>query len=1314
MEDVRFRAEKPAQLLATQESAVRTVVRGIARIANENDNQKQQIFVDPDFSDADRQEAANAQRSDKEGDEATKRPHQVFLIDGSRGSGKTYTLLTIEYALAQLSALCGRQPSSGAWTQRFSDWLDGPKTQTQSGSAQKPRESATDNSAIPKLARLAEIASHHGRLAHTLRIIFPGDMEDGDAVMEAIFAAMTTATKRIVAGCGDNEKRAREGEDLIKELRGAVAQGWYFARRFGLDAIVRDSTDYNDLVSLFEQESRKAAHRIDAWRSYIVKYLKYHHSALLVVMLDDSDVRSELTENILHAMRMYLDHPRIVTVVAGNLKSMRISLLHLKMAALSPAVKALNSLGHPTAREWRRHERKEIEDYLEKILPPEQRVRVNPPQIVRSMNAEGKQALSDFEVIVEKSMAQICKDLMDKHRQRFLDVKFRLAIKRELGRSDAASQDEARTLEYFLSWWLFANRYREQLRPQSVRQLKTWKMFLDEASGTFSNSKRLPVMLFDNPANFTLIHRMSDEDPRVADWLRRQDIEASWVGRRRFKINDSDIDEGVYTYDYLKYRLDLGIAMPMRDNSDEVVSKVMLPWLVGRSYTRRFFQPRQMPRRHRSVGLARWLNHAAIPANCVYFSDLSRLPDISFVGGLFNENSDRKAVDEIQSGAWEARLPDRWMELIEDRQDSPEDEHLLRYLREIVFEALRETGDATSGELDIVLDPPDPYEKRRHGVYEHFIDDEWECLKLDEHDRRDRFRLAASFLPSKRKSTVEEAKNSYDVSNRSERRPDIRLPRMLALYSAIATDIRRAWHAIRIHQGSPLFSDGSDGNTRQPFEHKAFAAIANRDLMPLPTLQQIQDVLEASDWTRGLLKVFSMANVDAVFASEEGDAVMKKAGKETEKLLRDFKFLFGEAQGLKEQQDILDPHKPQGREEEEDFQRWTRTLRALCRTACDGWPVHDERPTVFLEKIFFREATLEGLDVKGFMLDIFKSEPASASSEDDPELNARIRNGRAGRNLVWLLWGLAPSLPAVIHANVMSFVYQAELERAAEAKYLVSRLYGQKNEDGSKRQDAKHDNNDESESSKSCEKPKDAERSKVEEYYDEAIETARKWSELVGKLAIIVRYVKIKCLQLDAALFLDRMYRDAFQCEPEKRNPNDLSMPSDATPKNSAGLADIGKFLEKCGYNPGRLGYEAHGLNHLKDLAEIRLSFWSPDNGIRTLGTGLAIHPDVAPSSLFGDDWMKDLFQRNSVRKVLIKDYKEGDSNKSGDNPLSVNGLFGEVEQWLWAASRSLRKLRSRIEPKGTQKKKEPQKATGEPPPQSGDPETPAPGNTQA
>jgi len=94
------------------------------------------------------------------------------------------------------------------------------------------------------------------------------------------------------------------------------------------------------------------------------------------------------------------------------------------------------------------------------------------------------------------------------------------------------------------------------------------------------------------------------------------------------------------------------------------------------------------------------------------------------------------------------------------------------------------------------------------------------------------------------------------------------------------------------------------------------------------------------------------------------------------------------------------------------------------------------------------------------------------------------------------------------------------------------------------------------------------------------------------------------------------------------------------------------------------------------------------------IDTGLAIFPDVAPSTLFGDRWLIDLLHRPTTVGLLRQDGEwEFDPKKSPgtagqgqttgepeDEPLSVNGIFGETEQWLWSASRSVKKLNGVLE----------------------------------
>src|SRR5260221_1235290 len=118
--------------------------------------------------------------------------------------------------------------------------------------------------------------------------------------MEMIFAAMTDEIDHRITATSRNAIRTASpdaGETLKNELRDNVERGWYFAKRFGLDAIIRDSIDYGDLVERFESESRASSNRIHAWRAYVDKYLDFVEADALVILLDDSDVLPELTQD---------------------------------------------------------------------------------------------------------------------------------------------------------------------------------------------------------------------------------------------------------------------------------------------------------------------------------------------------------------------------------------------------------------------------------------------------------------------------------------------------------------------------------------------------------------------------------------------------------------------------------------------------------------------------------------------------------------------------------------------------------------------------------------------------------------------------------------------------------------------------------------------------------------------------------------------------------------------------------------------------------------------------------------------------------
>ena len=358
-------AMRPDDLLESQTPAIRGILDRICEIA------------------AKISEPGQAHRSDAIANDD--RPHYAFLIDGGRGSGKTFTLLTIWHVLRGLNGHpSARIDQTGEST--FQDFLYGSKAEAAQADAKAEAKQKWKKLDHADALRSA-VADRRASGLETIKIIFPGDMVGGDSVMESVFAEIS---ERITSSLTTLDAQARSGgskaitesmtkfKDLARRLREDVEQGWYFARRFGLEPLYRDSLDYEDLVQRWGDQVKRASFRIDNWRKFIRDFLDANEKSALVVMIDDSDVRPDLTEDVLHSIRMFLNHPRIIIVLAGNLKSMRDALVYQAMKRIGPSIDALNQDKHPSATEWRRRERQQIEEYLEKVLPPAQRYYISP------------------------------------------------------------------------------------------------------------------------------------------------------------------------------------------------------------------------------------------------------------------------------------------------------------------------------------------------------------------------------------------------------------------------------------------------------------------------------------------------------------------------------------------------------------------------------------------------------------------------------------------------------------------------------------------------------------------------------------------------------------------------------------------------------------------------------------------------------------------------------------------------------------------------------------------------------------------------
>lgn len=295
----------------------------------------------------------NDQPSPYEEHQNTRRPSQVFFIDGARGAGKTSLLITLRWLLARLGAGSSRPKTAADNPDQLLNRIvqDLRHRVTGKNEGNSPRGGSIDLSTL-HVDKLNFLTQHVGansvprRTAICLSIIHPADLEDRQPILEGIFAQMSCVLDGRIAKAKKSSSKGTEStthvlEELKTEITKKVAKGWHLSRQAGVDAILRDSVDYNDYLEQMGAANQESHSRVVTWRRYVNKFLDSMDAELLVILLDDADNRPEVTLDIFHTARIFLDHPRIITVLAGNLRSMRQSLMTEELARLSTAMESL-------------------------------------------------------------------------------------------------------------------------------------------------------------------------------------------------------------------------------------------------------------------------------------------------------------------------------------------------------------------------------------------------------------------------------------------------------------------------------------------------------------------------------------------------------------------------------------------------------------------------------------------------------------------------------------------------------------------------------------------------------------------------------------------------------------------------------------------------------------------------------------------------------------------------------------------------------------------------------------------------------------
>ncbi len=572
-----------------------------------------------------------------------RRPRHVFYIDGARGSGKTTLLLAAREHLQYLG--CGDELEDrpripphieDAYVAIRNDNCfanEGPEFS-------KPLQAG-------KLFRSPH-QSPKGRPKRTtlvFPVLFPSDLDNAQPIMEGLFAFMDGQLAIEIENAGNiskayhqplKEERVRAGRELQRRLHRDVTKSWFLSKQEGIEAILRDSHNYDKFLENRGRASGQSYRRVHDWRQFVNEYLDYFGAQMLAIFIDDTDVIPESSTDILHTLRIFLDHPRIVTAVAGNLRTLRQSLVWLAMSRMRRSMGALSSRAGSTALEWRQFLRHQIEEYLDKVVPRPQRQFLS-LRTPLGNNPEGDSDLERF-LSPAKSLAEYCNHRMDVWLHRFFQTKIETNNRWHDGKREIGDAKEHAQLEHLLSWWLFRHWYLEKLGPRTPRELKTLVHYTchDENAkhSIFRRNKnwhekRLAVILFENSENHELVHRFGDGDWRVTEWLSRQELSSEWIGNRSFYINGRKIPEGTYSYNYICYRLDLGMALPLRENMESEIPKPLLPRPAGRNLNDRppFFPIDWQPKTARMIDA---FNHSVMPTNCTSMYDLECLPDVAW------------------------------------------------------------------------------------------------------------------------------------------------------------------------------------------------------------------------------------------------------------------------------------------------------------------------------------------------------------------------------------------------------------------------------------------------------------------------------------------------------------------------------------------------------------------------------------------------------------------------------------------------------------------------------------------------------------
>jgi hypothetical protein len=395
-----------------------------------------------------------------------RRPNQVFFVDGARGAGKTSAVLTLRLLLDALGKTMQAQIPSKVQA-LLKDMADQIKKSIEQDVAKRV---AAGEQVVVTPANLTNLQTstlnfvnpHQvsgqktRRSALVLPIIHPADLEGKQSLLEGVFAVIGKTLKEELAAReklnDPSSQPVSEIKDLLKRLNNEVASGWYLSRDHGRDAILRDSLNYKQFLELTGDAGEQAHHRVQNWRKFIEDMLDKLGCQTLVVFLDDADNQPSITLDILQTIRVFFDHPRIITILAGNLKQIRQSVVIAEFEGLGEAMQTFRRAAPATEREWRRFARRHAEEFLEKVLPRPSRFYLTIEGSVPDRKNGGTK--DEYVTILGSTFDEYSAEQMELYRADYFEGRSLADQRYRQGLVELKDDRHYFSLERFMSWWL--------------------------------------------------------------------------------------------------------------------------------------------------------------------------------------------------------------------------------------------------------------------------------------------------------------------------------------------------------------------------------------------------------------------------------------------------------------------------------------------------------------------------------------------------------------------------------------------------------------------------------------------------------------------------------------------------------------------------------------------------------------------------------------------------------------------------------------------------------------------------------------------